>query len=873
MRTPCLLLFFLPLGLWGQVVDDFSDGDFTMNPVWVGRDSCFMVNSSGQLQSAATTAGEAWLSVLMDGVGSNLTIPDQDKELEWRFWIRENFSPSANNYAEVWLVADSANLLHATSGYYLRFGSAGNQDAIELYRRDLTGDQRIAQGAPAAIASSFKVAVKVNRDREGRWLLQTDYDNFGVYTVEAEAVDDTYPCSGYSGFCIRYTASNAKKFYFDDIYIGPMVVDTVPPELIKIEVRDASHLLLCFSEALSSSVLVTVHYTVEPNVGQLDSVCFASRPSEVLLVFHPPLPVNVHCQLRVTGISDLVGNVMSDFTGDFTVFVVSENDVVINEIMADPSPVVGLPEWEYLELFNTTPFHIDLTGWSLSIGTATKVMPSASIDSSGYLILCKMDAEQELSSFGPTCGFASFSIANAGTAIRLLSPEETVVSEVVFNDTWYHDAGKKEGGWSLEQIDPYNPCAGTLNWTASTDSSGGTPGRVNAVNAPNASQPQLERVSMMGDDMVLLWFDQQMERTGLDDPSHYQVLELGLHPVEIVMNPLDATSVELLFEAPFQEGVLYTLSVSGVANCSGNLIEEGAEMRFGIPFVIGGSDILINEILFDPIDPGVDFVELYNPSDKAFDLSELKLGVIRDRFPDPADTVLKEITVESRLFLPKTYMLLSSDGYTVSMQYGCELNDFVDMKSFPSYSNSGGTALLMSRQGVVVDQMDFDESMHDPLLKVTKGVSLERVSWTVSSSQPDNWHSAAESVGFGTPGYVNSMRAGEMDAEGEPQRGEVTLTPEVFSPDGDGVDDCCVVDCVFQEGGYTVNTYIFNVDGQLIRHLVRGELVGKEGRFVWNGLDHRGNRVPFGMYIMVTEAFDLKGTVHRYRNAVAVASR
>ena len=826
-------------------------------------DSCFMVNASQQLQSAATTADEAYLSVRAFEEG--LSLPES---LEWRFWIRENFSPSANNFAEVWLMADSAALRSSSAGYFLRFGSAGSQDAIELYRKDALGEQLICKGQDALIATSFKMAVKVNRDREGHWTVSIDPENVGNYVVDLVGDDNTYVVPGYFGFYIKHTSSNVKKFYFDEVYVGPTIIDMEPPELLEVSV-DGSRLLLQFNESLDTMALAPSHYLLEPLHRHPDTVRFLERPSKIMLAFSAPLPENENLQLKVTDLADLSGNVLAEATWDFCLYVAAEYDVVINEIMADPAPVVGLPEWEYIELFNTTPFSIDLTGWVLSIGNSDKVLPSVRMDPQGYLILCKTEAEGALSAFGRTCALTSFSVANMGTVLRLWSPTETLVSEVAFDDTWYHDADKKEGGWSLEQIDPYNPCAGTFNWSASTDLSGGTPGRVNSINAPNAFNPKLERVSMLGDDGVLLWFDQQMDRASLSEAEHYQVLELNLTPVEVVCNPLEATSVRLQFDTRFQEGVIYTLLVSGVMNCSGNPIEEGAEAHFGIPYAIGEQEILINEILFDPIAPGVDYVELYNPTDKAFDLGELRLGVVKESFPNPSDTTLKAISEDSRLFLPQTYLLLSTDGVTLAQQYGCELGDHVDMKSFPSYPTSGGVALLMSRQGVVVDQMAFSPEMHYPLLKETKGVSLERVSWSVPSSQPDNWHSAAEAVRFGTPGYENSMKAREEAPVGQP----LTIVPEVFSPDGDGFDDLCVVRYAFDSGEGTMNAYVFNADGQMVRHLVKGELVGKEGSFVWNGLDRRGNRVPLGVYVLVVEVFDLEGTVRRYRHAVAVASR
>ena len=206
---------------------------------------------------------------------------------------------------------------------------------------------------------------------------------------------------------------------------------------------------------------------------------------------------------------------------------------------------------------------------------------------------------------------------------------------------------------------------------------------------------------------------------------------------------------------------------------------------------------------------------------------------------------MKEISADSRLFLPQTYVLLSTNSEIVGQQYDCPTDNFVQMTSFPSYANSGGTAILMGKDGTIVDQMTFSEKMHYPLLKVTKGVSLERVSFSQPSMDANNWHSAAERVGFGTPGQPNSMMQSiEMSQD------EISISPDIFSPDGDGFDDACFINYRFDEVGYTMNVYIFNVAGQLVRHLVKGELVGQEGRARWTGLDDNGNRVPMGVYVV-----------------------
>ena len=859
MKKILLLLLLLPFSLFAQVTDDFSDGDFTQNPSWSGTTDKYIINSNLQLQLNADGEGSAYLS-----------LPFTEYEtMEWQFWIREAFAPSGNNYTDVWLSADNADLSQVTQGYFLRFGEGGSNDAIELFRKDADGQQSVCRGTEGAIAASFAVSVKVICDREGNWMLQTCYDNSEIYLTEAHGFDDTYGRGGYFGFWSKFTSSNATKFYFDNVYIGPRVVDHEPPILLSCEVLDLTHLQLSFNEALNEATALNPdNYSIDNGLGHPVLVSFGENIASVVLALEREIGNGIHYTLTVSGIKDLWNNVMEPTSKTFSIYEASEYDIVINEIMADPNPVVGLPEWEYVELYNTTEFGIELKDWQIQIGANDLTFGSFVLAPHSYVILCHNDAVPELRTYGDCIGFSSFSVGNSASAMYLYSKAGLLISRVNFSSTWYHDPDKDDGGWSVEQIDPLNPCAGASNWTASMDALGGTPGRINSVNGENDAKPKVERVSMFSDNILQLWFDQQMNPVDLLKPQHFLVEETGEHPQLTDINPLDGTYVELHFDQGFGQGVVYTLIIYGVANCIGNPIEADTRIQFGIPNEIAEGEILINEILFDPIAPGVDYVELYNNTDKTFDLSTLMLGVIRESFPNPADTTLKEITADSRLFLPQTYVLLSTNSEIVGYQYVCPTDNYVQMASFPSYANAGGTAILLSKSGTTVDAMYFAEKMHYPLLKVTKGVALERVSFDQPSMAADNWHSASERVHFGTPGQPNSMMQST-----EPSQDEISISPEIFSPDGDGFEDACFINYRFNEAGYTMNIYIFNVAGQLIRHLAKGELVGQEGSVLWNGLDGNGNKIPVGVYVVVTEVFNFSGKVKQFKNAIIVGTR
>ena len=121
-------------------------------------------------------------------------------------------------------------------------------------------------------------------------------------------------------------------------------------------------------------------------------------------------------------------------------------------------------------------------------------------------------------------------------------------------------------------------------------------------------------------------------------------------------------------------------------------------------------------------------------------------------------------------------MALSIDPAVVKSQYITMNPDaFLKMKSMPSFPNDVGNVVILNSQGHIVDEVDYADNWHFALLHNTEGVSLERIDYN-GSSTPNNFHSAATSAGYGTPGFKNSQYKTD-----EQVSGEITITPEIFS--------------------------------------------------------------------------------------------
>ncbi len=746
MRNTKTLLCFIAclISLVGnaQLSDNFSDGDFTSNPTWTGSTSLFTVNALGNLQSADVVAGQAYIATSF----ASASLSDR----EWNFWIKQTFAGSDNNQSRVYLAANGGVLNYTgtgsagVQGYFLKFGEGGSADAVKLFRDDATGTPiEILSGTSAAIAASFTARIKITRDNTGQWTLYADYTGGSNFVQEATASDNTYSTSTNFGWVCTYTSSNADNFYLDDIYFGNIIVDTEPPALINVTATSASNIDVQFSEAVSAATAeITSAYSIPGTTGLQSSTLDGTDPSLVHLSFGNAIPSNTLLTLTATNIDDLFGNALISQSFDFTYFVPASagyRDVVFNEILADPSPVVGLPEVEFVELFNTTSEAFDLANWEFINSTTVKILPSYILAPNEYVIIT--DANNT-SFFTNAIGIVSFSaLTNDGDSLTLLDNSGTLIDYVSYNSDWFDTPEKLDGGWTLELVNPNLYCQSSANWMESSHPLGGTPNAQNSVynTAPDTQAPSVSSFEILETGIIIIYFDEAMD-----------INSLASADISFVVGPsISSTSwyagnQALLINTlgSFEPGNEFQLVMSGLTDCTGNILPSDA-ITFTIGFEAEPGDIIITEIMADPDPsigaPGAEYIELYNKSDKLIDLSTLLVN---------SGTFTEQV-----LMSPGEYLLVSDISDAV---FFFAINNKALMEGFPGLTNTGALITLKNAANLVIDEVSYADSWYGDATKDEGGWALELINPLDPCSTSDNWTASNASTG-GTPAAQNSV--------------------------------------------------------------------------------------------------------------------
>jgi len=745
-----LLLFLFSNTLNAQVTDDFSDGNFTSSPAWVGDVGNFQVNASFQLQSNASIAGSSSL------VTANTSI----NNTEWNVWIRFAFSSSTSNFCRFYLVSDQSDLKNPLNGYYVQLGgSTGSTDTISLYKQTGTARTRIIAGIAGTVAKTNNlVKLKVTRDNIGNWELLADTTGTGAFfTSQGTAFDNTHITTSYVGWYCQYTITNATKFYLDDLYVGPIIIDTTPPELLSATVISPTEVDLFFNENLKSSTTnVPSNYSISGGIGTPATASLDGGNAKLVhLTLSTPLTANINYIVTCFNIQDLAGNTIGASNMANFMYVVPElYDVIITEIMTDPDPPVGLPNAEYLEIFNRSTKSLNLSGWKLSDNTSTVTLPSYTLNPGQRLILCSTSNVATFSTYGSTLGITSFpSLNNTDETLTLKDNNGNVIHKLTYSDTWYKNDTKKNGGYSLEMIDTNFPCVGFNNWIASAHAQGGTPGQINSVNAsnPDNTAPSAIQLTPTTLNKLELVFNEPLDSLSAVTNSHYFV-NLGIGNPSSVSVDASFTTITLTFTATFDTTKTYQLTVSNTKDCSNNLTNQ--TLTFDFPRTAQLYDVIISEIMADPSPvvglPNAEYIEIKNRSNKTFNLAGWKLSNENN-----------VATLPNYVLKPDSFLILTSTtNATLFSMYGQVLG----VASFPSISNDGELLTLKNDKNAIIHKVNFTLDWYKDDVKKNGGYSLEMVDENTPCRGADNWRASASPTG-GTPGKINSVAANSPDTQ------------------------------------------------------------------------------------------------------------
>lgn len=828
-----------------QFVDNFTDGDFSTSPTWTGDDSVFtIVNTGGnnQLRSNKTIASSSFYVS---------TPSTQAVNAQWEFYVNLQFQTSSANYVDVYLTSDQANLLSGTiSGYFVRIG--GTTDEISLFKKLSGTATKIIDGTDATTnTSNNTLRIKVTCSSTNDWKLERDLSGTGTSYVQEGIINDaSVTNSNFFGVSItQSTTTFFQKHFFDDFYVGPIIYDLTPPVLISATAINATQIDVLFNEPLDQMSAENIaNYDIQPFQSVSAAFLDGTNPALVHLTPTSPLTNGQLYTLFSSNVEDVAANVSGAQSVQFQ-YLIAElalpGDVVINEFLCDESPSVGLPQVEYVEIYNKSAKYFNLQNWKLGDASSEGTIQTGWLLPGEYVILC---ATANVDSFAMAVAVTSFpSLNNSGDDIVLKDNTGQQLDKISFTSNWYQDPSKENGGYSIELINPNDPCSGSDNWKASSASLGGTPGSINSVfdNTPDFQVPSIIQLIPQSPNYLTVNFSEGMDSTLLADAL------LSFSPSLTVASMFITSPFPTTVTYQFVENLVgsqtYSIQMANVGDCWLNTTT--LQGNFALPELPIVGDVIINEIMFDPLTGGYDWIEVYNNSDKLIDLINWQLANFDD------DTVANNKSVLDHFYLKAgEYAVIGKDSTFVKQNYPAAIPGSFVYSETPSFNTDSSTVYLIY-DTEIMDKVSYTDDWHFKLLDVTDGVSLERIDPNGESDDQNNWHSAAEAIGFATPGGKNSQFYPAI------MNGDFNFTSTTISPDNDGFEDVLQISYEMSEPGLLGTFVIYDDRGREIRKLFNNELLGTIGTFVWDGVSNDEVKANIGTHVAVFEAFSTNGAL------------
>lgn len=849
------IIFFCSFSVQAQFEEHFTDGGFNVNPHWDTLGSKYIVLNNVLNFQALDNNGRTAI----------VTAENTGPSVEWSLYLRLGFSPSLSDNVDIVLMSDAMDIRNAYNGYFVRIGKNGTNDGIDFYRKDESTEILLKSMYVGAFQNGADGNLKVVKNNLGKFVFYWKDNAQSSYTNLDSLYDATYYASPYFGMVCQYTSASQDSFWFDDIYSIslPLVpTDTTPPMVSFVELINSKQIDVFFNEDLELTSAQDASNYLVSSIGQPSSAVRDIANNKLVHLYFPNrFSSNTNYTLTTNLVKDSVGNVMSlpQTHGILTPYYAVLNDILINEIMVKPTASMGLPNRQYIELKNTTSYPIRLNKYQLQ----NAVLTDGYIAPNGYAIICAVADTNLFKPLGNTIGAISWQPLLNNDFISLTADDNEQIDSITYLDNFYQDVVKQQGGWSLELVqNAYSGnCIKSLFWAASENTNGGTPGLSNRTLTLIPEYVHAV-VNLVSTTIIDIDFPKPMDTQALQNLNNYTIENSSsIQSVTVLDN--HASKIKLTLNAPLSTNTIYTFIIKQFSSCL-NVIHVADTFQIAITDVPVSGELILNEILVQPKSGGAQFIEVYNTSNKLFKLKDLK--ITQASIVTENDIQIADLSSIEGFILPNDYFVLTADKNNIQQEYPTAILSKMATINLPNYDEMEDIIVLKNSNDGTLDKLHYSMDWHFPLLNSTRGISLERTDFAMATQQKRNWHSAAAAVGFATPTLLNSENSYQFE-------GEVTIVPEVFSPDGDGFDDEAKITYSFDEPGSVVNVFLYAADGRLANHLVKDAPIANEGLFVWDGNDENGDKKEVGIYFLVFERKKPSGEKILYKRKCVSAAK
>jgi hypothetical protein len=491
---------------------------------------------------------------------------------------------------------------------------------------------------------------------------------------------------------------------------------------------------------------------------------------------------------------------------------------------------------EFVELFAFR--NLDMIEWAISDNHLDPAQLNTISVSSGDFIVVLSDSNMMDILDGNAHLFFPFnfpSLNNSGDGIYLFDHTESVIDSLNYDTDWPLTSER-----STEKIRQSYTSNESSNWLLADENISMTPGNKNSVMILDvdgmiiADSITYSPIPPFPDSVLTILIP--IVNAGIESFDGTYSIEMNDDEIGDGTIPIISMGDTIIIESKIVSPISGLHSISIILDIvdDGNYENNIATFLLPVRYLFGS--VLVNEFFPLPDSTESEFVEMIPQKNV-----NINNWTIRDL--GGAKGVLPNLDLSAF-----AYCLITDDSSFLDIIPDTSILIFPG-NGLPGLNNSSETIYILDHTESVIDSVHYNENW-----SLMDSRSIEKYRITDTSNEPNNWGISVGEAGK-TPGFQNSLFFSDL-----PSKGSVAISPDPFSPNGDGIDDELTITYSLPYLGAAIRWEIIDMAGRVIAKPYYNYQVGQNGKLTWNGKRDNGKSARIGIYVMKISFQDVAST-------------